>query len=263
MSTIEKALGLLEHFSASRPEIGLTEFKTLTGVDKGTLHRHLTALRNCGYLEQNHATRAYRLGPAVIRLSAVREKTVPLVKTVESYINQIADQVHELTHAALPEKKGMSAIYAKDGGSHGTRVSFDEAEILPFHATSSGIAMLAFSGDAFVKSVLSKRLGRYTDATSTDIDEITALIENARTLGVASANQTYEAEVISFAVPFFGHSGEAMGTIAIATPASRMDSELEKTCIDHLIAASQNLSRDLSGKIPPHLADTWAKRLES
>ena len=45
MSTIEKALMLLEHFSSNRPEIGLTEFKTRTSIDKGTLHRHLTALR--------------------------------------------------------------------------------------------------------------------------------------------------------------------------------------------------------------------------
>lgn len=263
MSTIEKALRLMEHFSVNRPEIGLTEFRTLTGLDKGTLHRHLTSLKNCGFLEQNQTTRAYRLGPAVIRLSAVREKTVPLIKSVEHYINKITDQVHELTHAALPESKGMSAIYAKDAGLHGTRVSFDEAEILPFHATSSGIAMLAFSSEKLVKQVLAQQHERYTDKTSTDTDEIVALIEIAKLHGIASANQTYEAEVVSFAVPFFAHPGGAMGTLAIAAPASRMNSTLKKKCIDQLIVASTELSNNLGGQIPSHIADTWAKRLET
>ena len=113
MSTIEKALMLLEHFSSNRPEIGLTEFKTRTSIDKGTLHRHLTALKNSGFLEQNYLTKAYRLGPAVIRLAAVRENTVPIVKTVQYYVDRIADNIHELVHAALPQKNGMSAIYVK------------------------------------------------------------------------------------------------------------------------------------------------------
>ncbi len=263
MSTIEKALGLLEYFSASRPDIGLSEFKTLTGVDKGTLHRHLTALRNCGYLEQHHTTRAYRLGPAVIRLSIVREKTVPLVKTVESYIDRLSESVQELAHAALPEKKGMTSIYSKDAGSHGTRVSFDEAEILPFHATSSGIAMLAFSDQDVVNCVLSKPLESYTTTTATDAKDVQALITRAHASGIASANQSYETEVISYAVPFFGADGEAIGTIAIAAPASRMDAALAEQCSNALVAAGQSLSRDLSGHIPPHIAGIWAKRLES
>ncbi len=263
MSTIEKALGLLEHFSAERPEIGLSEFKTLTGVDKGTLHRHLTALRNCGYLEQHHTTRAYRLGPAIIRLSNVREKTVPLVKTVESYIERIAENVQELAHAALPEKKGMTSIYAADVGSHGTRVSFDESEILPFHATSSGIAVLAFSSDSFVKTALSKQPVRYTESTATSVEDIQALLTEARATGIATANQSFEKEVVSYAVPFFDYSGESMGSLAIATPASRMDATLANKCITELVRAGLNLSRDLNGKIPPHLAESWAKRLES
>ena len=47
MSTIEKALGLLDYFSEDTPEIGLSDFKTLTKYDKGTTHRYLSALREC------------------------------------------------------------------------------------------------------------------------------------------------------------------------------------------------------------------------
>lgn len=262
MSTIEKALGLLEHFSGAQPEIGLSEFKGLTGVDKGTLHRHLTALRHCGFLEQNPVSKAYRLGPAVIRLANVRENTVPIVKTVSFYVDQIAADISELVHAALPQKNGMSAIYAMDGGHHGTRVSFDDAEILPFHATSSGLAMLAFSDAAFVDAVLSQHLNAFTSTTSTDLDDIRTLIAQARTGGFSYANQTYEAEVCSVAIPFFGHTENAIGTLAIATPTTRMDDAIRDGFLRRLIAASTALSRDLGGRIPPEIAALWATRLE-
>lgn len=263
MSTIEKALGLLEHFSGNQPEIGLTEFKALTGVDKGTLHRHLTSLKNCGFLEQNHSTKAYRLGPAVIRLSAVRERTVPIIRTVERYIDQMADTVHELVHAALPQKNGMSAIYARDGGFHATRVSFDEAEILPYHATSSGLAMLAFSDDIFVDAALSGQNAQFTENTATQMDDIKALITTTRAAGYAATNQTYEADVCSLAVPFFRHGGDAMGTLAIAAPSARMRSPLRAVCLTELMSASTSLCRDLGGQIPPYLANLWARHLET
>lgn len=263
MSTIEKALNLLEHFSGTQPEIGLSDFKTLTGVDKGTLHRHLTALKNCGFLEQNPVTKAYRLGPAVIRLAAVREKTVPILTIVQTHIDSIAEHVHELVHAALPQTNGMSAIYAKDGGDHGTRVGFDEAEILPFHATSSGLAMLAFSDATFVDAALAQQLQSFTTATATETGDIKARLETIRQQGFSFVDQSYEAEVTSVAVPFFGFDGHIVGTLAVAAPVFRMTDAVRETAIAELISASTSLCRDLGGFIPPNLADIWATRLET
>ena len=122
MSTIERALGLLAYFSRQSPELGLSEFQRRSGFDKGTTYRYLSALKDCGFIEQNPANRAYRLGPAVIRLSAVREMTVPLVKTVSVHVDAIAAELRELVHAALPQASGMSMLYAVDGGNSGTRL---------------------------------------------------------------------------------------------------------------------------------------------
>jgi len=78
MGTISKALDLLGHFSSTRSQIGLTEFVTLTRRDKATVHRHLSELEQNGFLEQHPQTRAYRLGPALLRLAAVREAAFPM-----------------------------------------------------------------------------------------------------------------------------------------------------------------------------------------
>jgi DNA-binding IclR family transcriptional regulator len=156
----------------------------------------------------------------------------------------------------------MSAIYAKDGGYHGVRVNFDEAEILPFHATSSGLALLAFNDDTLANKVLSKKLISFTDSTSTDAEDIKANLETIRAHGFAFTDQSYEDEVGSVAVPFFGVKGDAIGTLAIAIPVSRINKSFHETIIKQLIVASTELCRDLGGQIPTNVATIWASKLE-
>lgn len=253
MSTIEKALGLLEHFSSQRPQIGLSDFKTLTDFDKGTVHRYLTALRDCGFLEQNPTTKAYRLGPAVIRLSAVREKTVPLVSTVALCLDEIAADVLELVHASLPQRNGMSTLYAVYRGNHSTRVAFEEAEILPFHATSSGIAQLAFGPPDLRERALKGDLRKFTRHTPTSLEDVEKRIEDARRCGFASTEELYETDVSSVAVPFFDPGALAMGTIAIAAPTTRMTKDRREAFLSVLTQASLDLTESLGGRLPADL----------
>ena len=259
MSTVKKALGLLEYFSSGTPEIGLSEFKDLTKFDKGTVYRYLTSLCECGFLEQNLSTKAYRLGPAVIRLAAVREITVPLVNLVAPFMEQLASDTHELVHAAIPQRNAMSTLYVVDGGHSGTRVGFDRAELLPFHATSSGIAMLAFGPQKLLKTTLAKGLKKFTNETSISTQAVDALIIKARAAGYAFANQSFEDEVCSVAVPFFGPSEFAIGTIAIATPASRMSDDMRERSVAQLTEVSTQLTVDLGGKVPANVSNIWSQ----
>ncbi len=255
MSTIKKALGLLEHFSSNTPEIGLAEFATRSGFDKGTVHRYLTNLRDAGFLEQNPMTRAYRLGPAIIRLAAVREQTVPLLSIVAPPLRRFAETIGELVHAALPQAGGMSSLCFDDGGYNGTRVGLDEADVLPYHATSSGIAMLAFGAPK--PGPKDAPLTSFTDSTPVSVDDLNARIKQAQATGYAFADQYFETDVRSVAVPFFGPSGTAIGTLAIATPSARMDTADQRRFAAGLGGLSIEITKDLAGTVPPALLQKW------
>ena len=259
MSTIEKALTLLDFFSSSRSEIGLTEFKNLSGLDKGTTHRYLNSLKIMGFLEQNRVTRGYRLGPAVMRLANVRERTTPMARIVRSHIDPLAEEIGELVHAALPQTGGMSSLYARDGGILGTRVGFDEAELLPFHATSSGIAMLAFGPDTMKDELHTRQLKSYTSSTTSDLDEVHRLISKAREQGYVATDQTYEDDVCSVALPFFGADDFAVGTIAIATPSARMTDKMRPLFATRLGNAARAITTDLGGQVPATLDQIWTE----
>ena len=257
MGTITKALNLLNHISEHSPELGLSEFKNLTGQDKATTHRHLTELEANGFLEQNSQTRKYRLGGSILRLSSVRERTFPAHRIVSHWVEKLSEDVHELVHASLIQSEGMSPLYYHDSGIGGTRVYFSQAEILPFHATSSGLSALAFGAPEILKKVLKSDLVRFTEFTVSEKADLSALVEAARSNGFANINESFEKEVCSVAAPFYHNGIHAYGAIAIAVPASRMDEDKVKKLATELWNTCCMVSNDLGGVIPRELSDKW------
>ena len=257
MGTITKALNLLNFFSPNHPEIGLTEFRTLSGQDKATVHRHLIELAANGFLEQNPDTRGYRLGPAILRLAAVRERLFPARTLVAPIVERLAGELGELVHVSLREGDHLSPLYHHDALIHGTRVYFDEAELLPLHATASGLAMLAFGPDHLLADLLASPLKASTEFTITDPEELGEAVEQVQTDGIAFVDQGYEAHVSSFGVPVFGDQKEAVGTMAVAVPTARMTDDLKRKIAAALTQAASEVTEKLGGTVPAHLRRIW------
>lgn len=247
MGTITKALNLLDFFSRARPEIGLGEFVRLSGRDKATVHRHLVELEQNGFLEQNRITRAYRLGPALLRLSGVREGTYPIRRLVRPIVTALADEIGELAHFSLLQGMALSPVFHADPQRHGTQVHFDEAEILPLHATSSGLAVLAFSDATFRKKVLSKPLTAFTTHTPVEPAVILEMLETTRRAGLSRLDRGYDDEVVSQAAPIFGASPGVLGALSVAVPIVRAKPEHLREIAAALLEAARSATRSLGG----------------
>lgn len=257
MGTITKALNLLSYFSVGRPEIGLADFKKLSGRDKATVYRHLSELEANGFLEQDPKTKNYRLGPTVLRLANVRERTFPARQAVAPVVDALSESLGELVHVALLQGNVMSPLYHADIGAHATRVNFDEAEPLPLHATASGIAMLAFGPGDLIESLLKTPLKRYTDKTITNPDKIRRLVAEASTSGVSESQEGFEADVCSFAVPIFDGDHCAIGTLAVAMPRARFARHNRERIIGALGQGGHAVTHELGGCVPADVERLW------
>jgi len=259
MGTITKALTLLNHFTDAMPEITLAQFKRLSEQDKATVYRHLSELEENGFLEQNPATKGYRLGPAVLKLSAIRERTFPIRSVVSKWIDELSGELAELVHVSLLQGDVMCPIYHANLHTHGTTVQFDEAETLPLHATSSGITMLAFGPAELMESILNSPLEAHTPHTVVERKSLIELVKLTKQRGYSYGNQGFEIDVHSVAVPIFNVNMAAIGTIAVALPTSRMNETMEERIITSLMNTSMNVSRALGGSIPSELKQLWNK----
>lgn len=250
MQTVDKAMQLLNLFTIQSPEIGLSELARLSGFDKAATRRFLVALQKHSFIEQNPSTKAYRLGVGFLHLARVREAMFPLKMLIQQSLEHLTAQTHETAHAAVINGQQLSTL-ALSFPARANRVHLEVAEQLPLHATASGVAFMAFAGGEW-QALLPDTLNTYTANTVTDRSVIAQQVVDVAKLGYSMTMNSYEDEVTGIAVPFFDANGLAMGTLAVATPSSRMTTGLA-TLIQHaLFAETSIVTTALGGRIPAH-----------
>jgi IclR family transcriptional regulator, acetate operon repressor len=248
-STVLKALELLSLFSQTQAELGLSELARLAERDKATVHRMLQALAKHGLVEQDAQSRLYRLGVGTLRLARSREASFPTSSLVMAPLLQLAEATGETSHASLIAG-GSLATVGLVKGTGALHVSIDAGESLPFHATASGIACLAFLDEAQIKTILKQKLKSYTAKTLTSTDEVLSAVAQARSKGYALSDQSFESDVVGIAAPLFSSTGTATGAVAVATPAHRLTREVRNRTIAHVMQAAILISQRLGAEAP-------------
>ncbi|MCE8009243.1 IclR family transcriptional regulator [Aestuariivita sp.] len=261
MGTVSNALSLLGFFNLQRPEIGLSDLARLSGMNKATVYRHMSELALRGFVEKSHGGTSYRLGPEVLRLASLREAAVPLLSVAREMLARLSAATHETSHMSVVQGMRLNAIAHHYSTRHGTRVTMEDAEVLSFHGTASGLAILAFSEAAFVDAVLARPLPVHTPHTETDPDRIRARLRGIRASGVAQSVGGFEADVHSLAVPIFGPDRCPTGALAVAVPVARMSDALARRAQAELTACAADLTRRIGGFAPETLPlqDTSAR----
>jgi len=220
MQTVDKALRLLGLFSEERPEIGLSEIARLSGFNKATARRFLLALEKHGFVEQDARNRHYRLGAGLLRLARVREAVSPVQTVVRPILEDLVTRLGETAHFSLYTGGALATIGLAESAKS-NRVMLERGEVIPLHATASGIAFMAFARPEIVDAALRESLIGHTVHTITDARELRKRLKTVARAGVAVANGSYEDGVCGIAAPVFGQDSFARGAVAIAAPASR------------------------------------------
>ncbi len=261
LSSALKSLHLLSFFSATSPEIGLSALCRLAKRDKATTHRHLQALEEAGFVEQNPLTRQYRLGPALLQLAQTRELTVPRKESALPVLRALAEETGETTHASVLSGTAVFALASCESIQHSTRVVVDLNKF-PLHATASGLSILAF-GPAELMEVAVDNLETFTNHTINSKASLEQVVQSVRQTGFGRTIQSFEDEVSSLAAPVFDETGKIAGAVSVACVATRFTPELEQTCQKHLVTASRELTRGWGGTVPEQIEALWAATLKS
>jgi len=249
MRTVDKAIELLGFFSEREPELGLSDLSRRANFDKATSRRLLVAMAKHGFVEQNPDTRRYRIGPGVLRLAQVREATLPLTIIVRPILGQLVAETGETAHFALLSGRNLATV-AIEESPRSNRVNMNLGESLPFHATASGLVILAFLDSKELKDVTQQQLQAFTENTPVGLVEIEKIATSARRMGYVINHGFFEADVCSIAAPVFGPSAGPMGALAVAAPKSRFTDETQNIISAALIGAAVELGEKIGGRIP-------------
>jgi len=259
MSSATKTLALLEFFSPERPSIGLSQLCRLAKRDKATTYRHLQALEDAGFVEQNDQTRQYRLGPALLKLAQVRELTVPRKLGAQSALEGLSKAIGETAHVTVLSGSKVYPLVDRESQRHSTRAIVDLATF-PLHATASGLCALAFGPDHLFDYAID-RMEAYTPTTVVSPVALKASIDRVRALGFAHSNRGFERDVEGISAPLFGPGGQYAGAVSVACVATRFSDEIGHAIQDKLILASREITHNWGGFVPANIEALWAKTL--
>lgn len=257
MGTVAKALELLDHFTRSHPRIGLSDLARLAELNKATCYRLASALCDHGLLEQLGDSREYRLGPGLLRLAALREAHVPTREAAMPILTRLALETGETAHLSILLRGQLRPLAHAYSPAHVTKVTMDDTDDLPLHATSSGLAVLAFGPPELRDSVLASPLSRLTNTTLTSPADLSARLAEAKASGIAESKGSFAAEVHSMAAPLFNSAGLCCGALAVAALSSRMGEPERAQIRSSLQRAAGEITTLWGGNLPPDLIQTW------
>ena len=247
MSTIGKAMSLLELFTLREPEIGLSDLARRAGLDKATARRLLMALANHRLIEQEPQSRRYRLGAGLSRLARIRDAHFPFVRLAAPAIRELSLETGETVHLSEFSAGALLTVHV-DLSLKANRVNVDVGQVLPLHGTASGIAFLAASKPETVSAYLEKPLEAFTAHTMTTAGALSGAIALAAARGYSRSAQGYEEGVHSIGAAILGADGQPVGTLAVASPVSRVDDATAASQGEAAVRAARLISARLTGE---------------
>ena len=252
MSTVDKALNLLTLFSHDQPEFGLSELSRRSGHDKATTLRHARSLIHSGLLEQDPHSRRYRLGAEILRLANLREGLYPLRALAHPIATELSVACQETVHVSARAGDNLGTVLAHES-THTLRVVVEPGLQMPWHATASGIALLAHLASTEQAHLLETSQQTHSTLTHDALQRIHQAVEQAAIRGYAVSSDRLEHGVSGVAAAFFDNRNIPIGTIAVALSSAELSETRERELGDAVIRAADLLSAQLGAtRRKPH-----------
>lgn len=240
IQSLARGLKIMELLAASSDPVSITELAAELGIDKSSASRLVQTLAIYGYAEQDAASRRYRLGPQVVRLSRSLLTRMPLRDAAKPFLRQLVERTGECAHLAILAQD--QALYVDQVESAASlRVTTGVGTLAPLHCTALGKCLLAF--DNGIASP--QELPSFTPRTITDPQALRLHLEQTRRQGYAVDDEEYDFGVRCVAAPVFDYRGKVIGAIGISGPAGRMG--LDR--LPHFAQVVLDAARELSNRM--------------
>jgi IclR family transcriptional regulator, KDG regulon repressor len=252
MNAVEKALELLVAFQDHHPTWGVRELSSHLGFSPATVQRILQSLKGYGFVEQDPATRHYRLGNVYFRFLHTLQHAFPITRAATPHMQRLLSQTRETVHLNVIDAQERICIDTLESFQN-LKASMPIGSRSPLYAGASSKCLLAHSSHEFIRSYLQQTaLAPVTQNTITEKSTLMAELKTIRSDGYALSLGERNKGLGSISAPVFNHQGLLIGVISLAIPEIRYkDLKHRSLCLTGLLEAAANLSREM-GYLPGH-----------
>ena len=228
---------------------GLAEIAAAAQLTSGSAQRCVHTLVQLGYLQRVARLRGWALTSKTLAIG------YPYLAG-HAVLEQATIHLADLNHAtgesvSLSEPDGVEMVFIARFPSHKRFfIHMSVGRRLPMYCTASGRAYLSALPREEVRAILERsKLRKLTPHTLQDIPRILEIIDAARELGYAWANQECYLGDLTIGAPILGQGGRPVAAVNLSGPTSRWTlAELRERLAPLLIETA----RAASGRVATH-----------
>ena len=248
VSTVERAIDVLETFSPQAPELGLVEIAARTGLHKTTAFRLLATLCRRGLVSKHAVTGLYRLGFGLIPFAEIAKAPSGLVAEALPVMRHARDVLNETVFLSVRVGDHRVDIEQVEGLQDVRRV-LRLGEQKPLYAGAASKVLLAAMPDGEIADYLARaRLVAYTPTTIVAPEALRAEITRIRRQGLAEGWDERNSGGAGAAAPIYGAADTVVGAVAVAVPTGRYSRELKKRTVAMVAEAAVEISAAIGAR---------------
>jgi DNA-binding IclR family transcriptional regulator len=248
LQTVDRAVAVLHLLSANGPGgMRLVDVQGRLKLSKPTAHRLLVSLASHGFVEQDEATRRYRLGARLAVLAwSVPQRRPDFGRLALMSAQRIAQRSGDTVFLMACDGFESVCVGRETGSFPIKALTIDVGTRRPLGVGAGGIAVLAAMEPDEARRALDTVAPNLAGYPLTSVELIQRAAEQARRVGYAVSDGQVATGVRAIAVAVRDGRGVPIGSIGIAAIRSRMMPERVKELVPLLFEERAEVERLLA-----------------
>lgn len=238
---IERALTLLECFSADCTHLSLPELSERMELNKSTVFRIAATLESHHYLELDEDGK-YHLGFEAYRLGTAFCFDAELKRESLYYMNSLVNLTGESVILVKYEDYRGICISKVESQSALKIASMVGSEVCLIRGATGKVISSFLPNDEFYPCV---KIQEIINDVKYDMDTLERDRQEIQRLGYSISNGELDVGVNALAAPIFDSMKQVVGSISIAGPSSRFIPEKNPLYIDNIVKFAQEISQKI------------------
>lgn len=237
VQAVETSIDVIEVLADIRVG-GVSTIATEVGIPVSTTYVHLNTLRERGYVVKEDSE--YRLSLRFLEHGGAVRQQLEFFTVVQDVVNQVAYATGEIAGFGI-EERGKRVVLYRSEGENAVADQIPIGEHTAMHWTSIGKAILAHLPERRIDEILDEHgLPAGTEHTLTDREALRTELARIRERGYATDDAERRRGIRGVAVPIMNEREDVIGSIGIAGPRARLDSEFVTRAAD-LLSKKRNI----------------------
>jgi IclR family transcriptional regulator, pca regulon regulatory protein len=220
--SLERGLAVLCVFTPDRPALGISELARELALTRSTAHRYVATLASLGFLDQDAATRKYRLGPRVLDLGFSVLGSLELREIAAPYLRRLTDVTGHTSNLAIRDDTDViliDRVRGRPGRYHHLEFTLHVGSRIPAYCSATGKVLLAYLPRPDLEQLLERiDLIQRGPRTVTGRKALLAELDQVRHTGIAVNDEELESALRSIAAPVRARSGEVVAAVNVSIP---------------------------------------------